>query len=278
MEEERISLSQRERDRLKVLHEVQQGHLKQVEAAQRLRLTDRHIRRLLARLRREGDGGLVHRLRGRFSNRKIPPALQRTLRQLRQACYTGFGRTLAAEHLCQQGFRASRETLAILGIVSSPRLRSILSRDFICGGSMISVSYAHRLLAIYSGCLTFIFLITVLCGFSEVKHMRSFDEITVHRINVVEPDGTIRMVLTNKDRAPGLYVKNKEFPHDTRQSAGLLLFDDEGTENGGLIYGLTKDQSGPQLGAMSISASTNTSRIRFSPSMQDRMAIKNTHR
>lgn len=80
MEEERISLSQRERDRLKVLHEVQQGHLKQVEAAQRLRLTDRHIRRLLARLRREGDGGLVHRLRGRFSNRKIPPALQRTLR------------------------------------------------------------------------------------------------------------------------------------------------------------------------------------------------------
>lgn len=112
MEEERISLSQRERDRLKVLHEVEQGHLKQVEAAQRLRLTDRHIRRLLARLRREGDRGLVHRLRGRLSNRKIPPALQRrTLRQLRQACYTGFGPTLAAEHLWQQGFRASRETL-----------------------------------------------------------------------------------------------------------------------------------------------------------------------
>jgi hypothetical protein len=114
---------------------------------------------------------------------------------------------------------------------------------------MIGVPYAQRLLAIYSGCLTLIFLITVLCGFSQVKHMRSFDEITVHRINVVEPDGTIRMVLTNKDRAPGLYVKNKEFPHDTRQSAGLLLFDDEGTENGGLIYGLTKDQSGHTTGS-----------------------------
>ncbi len=51
MEEERIELSERERDRLKVLHEVEQGHLQQVEAAQRLRLTDRHVRRLLARLR-----------------------------------------------------------------------------------------------------------------------------------------------------------------------------------------------------------------------------------
>jgi hypothetical protein len=37
MEEERISMSQRERERLKVLHEVEQGHLKQVEGAQRLK-------------------------------------------------------------------------------------------------------------------------------------------------------------------------------------------------------------------------------------------------
>jgi transposase len=98
MGEERTSLSQRERERLKVLHEVEQGHLKRVEAARRLRLTDRHIRRLLARLRREGDRGLVHRLRGRASNRKTPEALkQRTLRQLGQALYAGFGPTLLAE-------------------------------------------------------------------------------------------------------------------------------------------------------------------------------------
>jgi len=45
MEPERIALSLRERDRLKVLHEVEQDHLKQVEAAQRLQLTDRHVRR-----------------------------------------------------------------------------------------------------------------------------------------------------------------------------------------------------------------------------------------
>ena len=112
MREERIELSEPERDRLKVLHEIEQGHLKQVEAARRLRLTDRQVRRLLARLRREGDGGLVHRLRGRPSNRKIPEALeQRGLRQLRQPCYAGFGPTLAAEHLARKGLRVSRETL-----------------------------------------------------------------------------------------------------------------------------------------------------------------------
>jgi hypothetical protein len=112
MEPERIELSVKERERLKVLHEVEEGHLQQVEAARRLRLTDRHVRRLQARLRTEGDRGIVHRLRGRRSNRKIPEALrERALRALRQARYAGFGPTLAAEHLRRQAIRVSRETL-----------------------------------------------------------------------------------------------------------------------------------------------------------------------
>jgi Helix-turn-helix domain len=112
MESERIELSAKERDRLKVLHEVEQGHLKQVEAAQRLRLTDRQVRRLQARLRAQGDGAIVHRLRGRRSNRKIPEVLaQRALRTLRRERYRGFGPTLAAEHLARQGLSVSRETL-----------------------------------------------------------------------------------------------------------------------------------------------------------------------
>lgn len=112
METERMELSARERERLKVLQQVEEGHLKQVEAARRLRLTDRHVRRLQARLRSQGDGAIVHRLRGRRSNRKIPEIVtQRALRQLRQARYAGFGPTLAAEHLARQGIEVSRETL-----------------------------------------------------------------------------------------------------------------------------------------------------------------------
>ena len=48
METERITLSQRERDRLRVLHEVQQRHVTQVAAAARLKVTDRQVRRMLA--------------------------------------------------------------------------------------------------------------------------------------------------------------------------------------------------------------------------------------
>ena len=59
---ERIKLSAKERDRLKVLHAIEQGYLQQIEAARRLQLTDRHVRRL--RLRAEADGRIVHRFRG----------------------------------------------------------------------------------------------------------------------------------------------------------------------------------------------------------------------
>jgi len=112
MEEERINLSQRERDRLRVLHELEQGHLQQREAARRLRLSDRQIRRLQKRLQQQGDRGLIHRLRGRKSNRKISEELQqRALRQLGRRCYVGFGPTLACEHLARQGMVVSRETL-----------------------------------------------------------------------------------------------------------------------------------------------------------------------
>lgn len=109
---ERIELSAKERERLKVLQQVEEGHLRQVEAARRLRLTDRQVRRLQARLRGEGDRGIVHRLRGRRSNRKISETqAKRAVEQLRQARYAGFGPTLAAEHLARAGIRVSRETL-----------------------------------------------------------------------------------------------------------------------------------------------------------------------
>jgi len=108
---ERIELSQRERDRLKVLYQVEQGHLLQREAAERLRLSDRQVRRLQQRVRVEGDRGVIHRLRGRPSNRKIPDRLQgRILARVRRR-YADFGPTLAAEHLREDGVVVSRETL-----------------------------------------------------------------------------------------------------------------------------------------------------------------------
>jgi transposase len=104
-------VEQRERDRLKVLHEVQQKQLTQLAAAERLKVSDRHVRRMLLRLRERGDRSVVHGLRGRPSNRKLATRFeQKILARLRQR-YADFGPTLAAEHLTQEGFAVSRETL-----------------------------------------------------------------------------------------------------------------------------------------------------------------------
>src|SRR3974390_1014359 len=131
METERIALSQRERDRLKVLHEVEEKRLTQRAAGKRLKVTDRHVRRMLLGLRERGDGSLVNGLRGRPSNRKLSVRLeQKILARLRQR-YADFGPTLAAEHLAQEGFLVSRETLrkwmtqAALGRPRSQRVKKI---------------------------------------------------------------------------------------------------------------------------------------------------------
>jgi hypothetical protein len=117
-------------------------------------------------------------------------------------------------------------------------------------------------LAVYSGLLTIAFIVTVLTA-AKRDPGTALDEITVHRINVVEPDGTMRMVITNKANAPGFYIKNKEFRHPNRQSAGFLFFDDEGTEDGGLIYGLERDANGKLTG--------NNVHLSFDQYMQDQI-------
>jgi len=111
METERIALSQRERDRLKVLHEVNQKHLTQILAAGRLKVTDRQVRRMLLRIRERGDAALVHGLRGRPSNRKLASRFEQKILERLSQRYADFGPTLAAEHLAKEGFTVSRETL-----------------------------------------------------------------------------------------------------------------------------------------------------------------------
>ena len=111
-ESERIEMSRRERDRLKVLYGVARGERPQKEGARLLRLTTRQVRRLVRRLEEQGDQGLIHRLRGRPSNRRLPAELRQQVLTEYQKCYLGFGPTLAAEKLAEHhGCSVSRETL-----------------------------------------------------------------------------------------------------------------------------------------------------------------------
>ena len=101
----------------------------------------------------------------------------------------------------------------------------------------------QRFLMIYSGVLTAVLAVTFLGGLGTRPQKAKFDEIDVQRINVWEPDGTLRMVISDKAHFPGLIIRGKEYPHP-RPEAGMLFFNNEGTENGGLIFGGHKEKGG----------------------------------
>ncbi len=105
-------------------------------------------------------------------------------------------------------------------------------------------NFSSKFLAIYSGTLTLAFAITVLGGFSGKSKPQHFDEISVGRINVVEPDGKLRLVISNRAQFPGSFIQGKEIERPDRQDTGLLFLDDEGTEMGGLTWGGSKDKNG----------------------------------
>jgi hypothetical protein len=112
MEKDRIEMSQRERDVLKVMSLVLSGRRTQVEAARLLKRSPRQIRRLQHRLQASGDGGVVHRLRGKPSNNSADGVTIRRVLSLCRGAYAGFGPTLASEKLAEDhGLAISRESL-----------------------------------------------------------------------------------------------------------------------------------------------------------------------
>ena len=104
------------------------------------------------------------------------------------------------------------------------------------------MSKGQRFLAVYSGVVTAILGVIVLYNLKS-SNPSSFDQITVHRINIVEPDGTLRMVISNHAKLPGIIVHGKEQVFE-RPQAGLLFYNDEGSENGGLIFGGHRNAKG----------------------------------
>jgi transposase InsO family protein len=106
-------MTQRDRDRLVVLKKVQKKLIGQEQAAKELEISPRQVRRLLGKLGAEGDGAVVHGLRGRPSNRRVgEETRQKIVRVLSQEVYRDFGPTLAAEYLSKKhGVKIGREAL-----------------------------------------------------------------------------------------------------------------------------------------------------------------------
>src|SRR3954452_1387760 len=110
---ERIAMSQEERDKLEWLKRARDKVISQREAADKIGVSDRWIRKLLERMKRQGDGVVVHGLRGRASNRKIEATTQeQAIEILKRPDWHDFGPTFASEQLAKSHrIEVSDETL-----------------------------------------------------------------------------------------------------------------------------------------------------------------------
>ena len=97
-------MSRKERNRLTILAGVKQRELRLVQAAGLLGLSYRQTKRVWRRYQDHGDAGLVHRLRGRPSPRRIAAEVRGKILARLAARYPDFGPTLAAEYLVRKGW------------------------------------------------------------------------------------------------------------------------------------------------------------------------------
>ena len=106
-------MNQEERDWLEWLKRAQGGVVTQRQAAEKMGVSDRWVRKLLVRMETEGDGVVVHGLRGRTSNRRIDAQTQaRAIELIRQPEWHDFGPTFASEQLAKRhGIHVSKETV-----------------------------------------------------------------------------------------------------------------------------------------------------------------------
>jgi len=94
-----IEMRIKELKRLKIIHEAIEKHITQNTAALMIGVTERHVRRIIKAVREEGDKGIIHKSRGKASNRRIPEKIKDKVLKLYKKKYYDFGPTLASEKL-----------------------------------------------------------------------------------------------------------------------------------------------------------------------------------
>lgn len=109
-----IMATQEELRRLHIVRKAIDKTITQAEAASNIGLSDRQVRRIIVRIREEGDKGIIHRLRGHPSNRTTPDKIRSKVLRLFEDKYPDFGPTLASEKLFdREGIKISDETLRL---------------------------------------------------------------------------------------------------------------------------------------------------------------------
>lgn len=93
-----------------------------------------------------------------------------------------------------------------------------------------------RFLKLYAGFATLLCAVFLLPAFAFQSKKQRFEVIDVERINIVEKDGKLKMVISNKDRQTPVIVDGKTLPQEGGRPAGMIFFNDKGDEIGGLVF------------------------------------------
>jgi len=107
-----ITMSVEELKRLNIIHKLEEKKINQQKASELLELCVRQVRRILKRIIEEGDTGVIHKSRGKESNRKLSESLKKRVLILYKKKYPDFGPTLAKEKLEEiEKIKISTQTL-----------------------------------------------------------------------------------------------------------------------------------------------------------------------
>ena len=100
-----------------------------------------------------------------------------------------------------------------------------------------------RFLKAYSLLITLLLGVIAFSSIGEANQKNKFEEIDVERINIVEKDGKLKMVISNGERQHPGVIDGKMLSR--KRPPGMLFFNERGDEVGGLSFnGDEKDGKG----------------------------------
>ena len=117
MTQKLISMSEKEIERYNIINDLINKKIDSIDAAKQLAITTRHLRRLKVLVKKQGAKGLVNKMRGKESNKKLKIKIKEKIKKLITKKYYDFGATLVSEKLEESyNIKVSKETIRLIMI------------------------------------------------------------------------------------------------------------------------------------------------------------------
>ena len=147
-----LTMSQKEAERLKIICQIETKAMSVEQGAELIGISPRQTYRVLKRIKQEGTKGIIHKLRGKKSNRSYPKELKKKVIEIYRADYSDYGPTLFSEELVKSNkisvdHETIRKLLRAKGITTSMRKKRLHRRKRerrSCFGVLIQFDGSHH--------------------------------------------------------------------------------------------------------------------------------------